>query len=125
MTAEAISYIGNILKNELDLPYAFMTWDEDIVFPYWVGEYVETIPMDEDGRESGTFIITGTTDGSWLSLEMVKQQIHDHFSNEGLTDILSSGSGIAVAYESGSPIPSEDETINRMEIHLNVQEWRI
>lgn len=123
MTKEALKYI-NACMEELNIPYEFMVWGSDLVFPYFVGEYQEQTPMNEDGLEEGTFILTGTNTGNFLDLENIKQTIHDYFGNEGLTAILDSGSGIAVSYDSSFPIQSEDQDIFRIQINLHVQEWR-
>lgn len=123
MTKEALAYINTCMV-ELEVPYEFLTWGSDLRFPFFVGEYREETPMNEDGLEQGTFMLTGTATGNFLQLEEIKQKIHDYFGNEGRTAILDSGSGIAISYDSSFPIPSEDQDIFRIQVNLHVQEWR-
>ena len=41
MTTETLSYINNVLTDELEIPYAFMEWQDDPPEAYFVGEYSE------------------------------------------------------------------------------------
>lgn len=41
MTTETLSYINSVLKDELEIPYAFMEWQDDPPEAYFVGEYSE------------------------------------------------------------------------------------
>ena len=58
-------------------------------------------------------------------LETAKDTIRKHFTAEGKEQILESGSGIVVSYAGAFAIPSEDETIHRIQINLRIQEWRV
>ena len=124
MTTEAIAYIGDCLES-LNIPYEFGDWKSDFIFPYFVGEYMETAPLDEDGKEEGTFMITGITDQSYLTLEAVKETIKKEFPDIGRTDILESGSAIFIAYDTGNRIPTAEQGLERIQINLSVKEWRV
>lgn len=123
MTIDALEYLNNKLS-EL-MPYEYMDWNQDITFPFFVGEVTEVEPINEDGYVESTMIITGTTNTNYLDLEEVKENIREHFPVEGTAGILKDGSGIVVSYAGGFAIPSEDETIHRIQINLKVQEWRV
>ena len=123
MTGEALQYLNNCFE-ALSIPYEFLQWSKGVTFPYFIGEYTETEPVDEDGREQGTLILTGTTDGSFLVLEALKAKIKEFFPTHGRTEILGSGSGIAVCYASSFPVITGEPGLKRLQINLNIQEWR-
>jgi hypothetical protein len=123
MTIEGLQYINNLLTEII--PYEFMEWSSDVPETYWVGEYQEIETLNEDGFQESSFILTGNTNGSFLNLETVKEQIKNLFGYDGLTEILESGSGIAIIYETAYPIPSVEFGIHRLQITLRVKEWRV
>lgn len=123
MTIEALGYINDCMES-LSIPYEFIQWTKDLSFPYFVGEYTEIESIDEGGLEQGTLILTGTTDKSYLTLESIKEQLKDFFPSDGRTAILESGSGIAVSFSTAFPVPTGEQGLNRMQINLNIKEWR-
>lgn len=124
MTIEALGYINDSLES-LNIPYNFDEWKDDIVFPFFVGEFIPIEPVNEDGMEEGTFIITGTSNTTILSLLEVSERIKELFPTDGKSAIMDSGSGIAVCYETTQPIPVEEQGLCRIQINLNVKEWRV
>ena len=48
MTQESLAYINTALTNA-GINYEFMEWTSELVYPYFVGEYSEPEPMNEDG----------------------------------------------------------------------------
>lgn len=124
MTTEGLKFISEKLK-EADIPYCFEEWTKDISYPYFVGEYVESEPMYEDGESESSFILTGTTKDSWLSLEKIKNKVREIFPDTGITKILSENIAIAVMYVGSKPIPTGTDDLKRIEINLKVKEWRV
>lgn len=122
MTTESLAFINDILT-EADINYEFMEWTSDVAYPYWVGEYTESEPMNEDGMQESTFMITGTTDGSWLSLEEAKTKIERELCNQ--TVILPNGNGLAVIYSGSLVVPTGNEKMKRMQINLLIKEWKV
>lgn len=124
MTVAGLAFLkGELLS--LRIPYEFMEWtSHPVPKTYWVGEYSEVAPVDEDGLFESTFLLTGTTKGKYLSLEIVKEQIRNHFPEYGLTEILPNGWGIAVMFETSFPVPAVEEGVHRMQITLRVKEWK-
>lgn len=124
MTVAGLAFLkGELLS--LGIPYEFMEWtSHPVPKTYWVGEYSEVAPVDEDGLFESTFLLTGTTKGKYLSLEIVKEQIRNHFPEYGLTEILPNGWGIAVMFETSFPVPAVEEGVHRMQITLRVKEWK-
>ena len=120
MTVGALAYINGVL-DEAGIKYSFARFDkaEDT---YWIGEYYESESANEDGMIESDFILTGTTEGSWLELERQKETIIRSFRNS--TVILSGGNGLAIEYENALVIPTDTESIKRIELHLSVKEWR-
>lgn len=126
MSEEALKFISDAMES-LDIPYSFMEWNTfPLPDPYFIGEYVETAPVNEDGLQDSTFILTGTTRGTWLSLEQTKNKIREKFSPiSGATVILANGAGLAVFYSDSYPVPTEDENLKRIQINLQVKEWSV
>ena len=122
MTQESLAYINTALTNA-HINYEFMEWTSDLVYPYFVGEYSEPEPINEDGMQESTFMITGTTDGTWLSLEEAKAIIERELCNK--TAILSNGNGIAVSYSGSLVVPTGNERMKRMQINLLIKEWKV
>ena len=123
MTIEGLGFITKCFE-ELGIPYEYMEWTQRLSFPFFVGEYSEIESLNEDGLEEGTFILTGTTTGTYLELETVKENLKEYFGTDGLTAILDSGSGIVVAYNTSFPVPANNEGFRRIQINLNIKEWR-
>ena len=122
MTQESLAYINTALTNA-HINYEFMEWTSDLVYPYFVGEYSEPEPMNEDGMQESTFMITGTTEGTWLSLEEAKAIIERELCNK--TAILPNGNGIAVSYSGSLVVPTGNERMKRMQINLLIREWKV
>lgn len=120
MTVGALAYINEVL-DKAGIRYSFMRFDkaEDT---YWIGEYYESESVNEDGMIESDFILTGTTEGSWLELERQKESIIRSFRNS--TVILPDGNGLAIEYDNALVIPTDTESIKRIELHLSVKEWR-
>lgn len=124
MTTEALKYISDCM-DELSIPYEFMDWTKELSFPFFVGEFSEIEGINEDGMHPCTFILTGTTNHSYLGLLAMKEMIENYFTDTGRTAILESGSGIAVSYSNSFPVPTGETGLKRIQINLNIKEWRI
>lgn len=121
MNTETLSYINTILK-ESGLHYSFVRWNGELVFPYWIGEYSEVDSIYEDGMVETDFILTGTTEESWLTLQQEKEKIEKLFRDR--TTILESGIGLSISFERSLIVPTESDTLKRIQINLSVKEWR-
>ncbi len=124
MTKEALNYISSFLR-DIGMEYDFKQWnDSEVPETYWIGDYLEIDTSNEYGLEECTFMVTGTTNREFLELERVKEKIKNAVSNEGKTDILPSGSGIAMIYIGAQPLPSVEYGTHRIQIDLRIKEWR-
>ncbi len=121
MNTETLSYINTILK-ESGLHYSFVRWNGELVFPYWIGEYSEVDSIYEDGMVESDFILTGTTEESWFTLQQEKEKIEKLFRDR--TTILESGIGLSISFERSLIVPTESDTLKRIQINLSVKEWR-
>lgn len=122
MTTESLEFIKQELHS-LGINYEFGEWTSDIVYPYFVGSFIE-VPT-EDGPSETTFILEGFTRGSYFELLQTKDKIEKHFRN-GLTAILENHSGVAVVYENANcDIPTGDANLKKVQINLTVKEWKV
>lgn len=122
MSKAALAYVNKKLS-ETGINYAFLKWKGEPVYPYWVGEYQESPPSQEDGSIETAFTITGWTNGEALDLENDKEKIEKAFTF--CTTVLDNGSGIDISYNGAFIIPQESETFVRMQINLSIKEWRV
>ena len=124
MTTEPLKLISDGMA-ALGLNYAFMMWEGEPKYPYFTGEYQESLPMTEDGLQEADFILTGWHRGSWLELETAKEKIENYFYRDGRTAIASNGNAVVVSYSNSFVIPSGDAELKKIEIHLSVKEWKV
>lgn len=123
----------NLLKvvsdgmTELGLEYEFGEYTkEPIVYPYFVGEYTETEPMTEDGLQETTFMLSGFSRGTWLTLENAKAKIENYFNKVyGKTVMVDDGSAVAVFYGNALIVPTGDEELKKIQINLQCKEWKV
>ena len=116
----------NSAMTELGLNYAFIEWKGEPAYPQFVGEYQEVPSTTEDGLKDSTFTLTGVTRGSWLELEQAKEKIEKHFNRvSGKTVIADNGSAVAVFYAQSLVVPTGDAELKRIEINLDVKEWKV
>lgn len=128
MSEEALKIISDAMS-EIGLNYQFMEWNSKPAYPYFTGEYQETEPMNEDGMQETTFILTGHSrgaSGARLVLEEAKKKIKEYFPMvEGKTVITDSGSAVAIFYANSSPVPSVVGDLKKIQINLAIKEWSV
>ena len=113
--------------NEAGLNYEFGEWKSDVVYPYWVGEYQEIDPLNEDGMHETSFILTGFTRGSRLELEREKEKIQKIFPQcGGYKAIADDGSAVAIFYSGClANVPTGDAELKKIEVNLTIKEWKV
>ena len=125
MSMQALKAIAQGM-NELQIPYEFSTWTQDIIYPYFVGEYQESEPLNEDGLQETTFLLTGFTRGNWLELEEAKKKIANYFNKvSSKTVIAEDGTAVAIFYASALIVPTGDAELKRIQINLTIKEWSV
>ena len=108
----------------LAINYDFETWTGEPKYPYFVGEYVQTAPTEEDGQQDTAFTLTGFTRGTWLDLEECRERIEKLFDPFEGYKAMTDGGGIVIYYDSSMPVPTDTDEIKRLQIDLTVKKWR-
>lgn len=124
MTKDVLKLIGTGMA-ALGLNYAFAEWKGKPAYPYFTGEYQESPAVSEDGLQEADFILTGFTRGSWDDLETAKENIENYFYRDGRKTIASSGNAVVISYSNSFVVPTGDAELKRIEIHLDVKEWKV
>ena len=125
VSIEVLNTIKNAME-EMSLSYAFMEYTSGEILPrtYFVGEYQELEPVNEDGEEDAVFILTGFSREKWIQLEDAKAKIKKYFPlSAGKTIVTESGSVAAIFYANSLPVSVEDDELKKMQINLTVKEW--
>ena len=123
MSGEVLKIISDDMK-ALQLNYAFMRWTAAIVYPYFIGEYTDEPTMDEDNLQDTSFLITGTTRGSFIALENAKAKIEKLY-RDGKRPLTTSGNGVVIFYDSALTVPTDDAELRKIQINLLIKEWKV
>ena len=124
MTKAALKIISDAMQ-EMNLAYALGRFNGK-ADPYFVGEYQETESFTEDGLQESTFLLTGFSRGSWLTLEEAKERIEIYFNRVGgKTVIADNGAAVAIFYTHSLIVPTNDAELKRIQINLNIKEWKV
>lgn len=129
MSKDALKIISDAMES-LGLNYAFMEYhvepDEEVPLQYFVGEYQEIEPLYENGLQESSFLLTGFSRGTWLALEEAKEAICNYFNKiSGKTVIAKDGSAVAIFYANSLVVPTGNAELKRIQINLDVKEWRV
>lgn len=125
MSKAALKAISDAMEL-LGINYDVGCWNGKVVYPYFVGEYQETPPINEDGMQETAFLITGTSRDTWETLEDAKEKIANHFNKvDGNTVIADNGSAVAIFYENSLIVPTGDAELKRIQINLKIKEWSV
>lgn len=126
MSKHVLKIVSDAMQ-ALGIEYGLGTYaGNPIVYPYFVGEYTETEPMTEDGLQESTFLLTGFSRDSWLTLENAKERIQDYFDKvSGKVVMADDGSAVAVFYAYALIVPTGDAELKSIQIQLSVKEWSV
>lgn len=129
MTTKPLEIVSDAMS-ELGIEYGFGVYSGNkagqIVYPYFVGEYTESTPLNEDGMQEATFMLTGFHRGTWAELETTKAKIENYFNKvSGKTVMADDGSAVIIFYDSALVILKEDAQLKSIQINLSVQEWSV
>ena len=126
MSVNVLTAVDKGMK-EAGLNYECGEWKSDIVYPYWVGEYQELNPLNEDGMHETSFILTGFTRGSRLELEREKDKIKKIFPQcGGYKAIADDGSAVAIFYSGClANVSTGDAELKKIEVNLTIKEWKV
>lgn len=126
MMSDVLNIVGNAMS-ELGIEYDIGEYSKNpIVYPYFVGEFTATEPVNEDGLHESSFILTGFHRGTWLELIEAQEKIENHFSWMSSTpSITADGSAVVVMYAGSRIVPTGDAELKRVQINLQAKEWRV
>ena len=122
----------NTHMEHLDLNYEFGQMSESPPkYPYWVGDFIESEGLTEDGMEIPTIILAGFSRGTHLELEEQKERIKKYFKF-GKTDLMTvtlpdgseSKVSINIWFADSINIPDDNMDLKRCQIHLNTKIWK-
>ena len=119
-----MEFLGVIdeMLTDAGLNYEFGRKSE-ISYPYLVGSYQEIATAAEDGISEYAFYLDCFGKGKWLELEQIKAKIKQLFME--FTTVTDNDTGIAIDYESGSPVPIDTADYKHLQINLNIKEWSV
>lgn len=125
--SKAVLKLVSDAMTSLGIEYAFGVYEGNpIVYPYFVGEYTETEASTEDGLQETTFMLTGFSRDTWLTLEDAKERIENYFNPVGgKTVITDNGSGVAIFYAHSLIVPTGDAELKSIQINLSIKEWKV
>lgn len=122
---EVLKEISDRMVKALKLNYEFGQYSKTPPkYPYWVGDYTEPEPLEEDGLTTPTITLTGFARGSFFGLEKEKQKIKDYFK-DGVSTITESGSAIAIFYAGSFNVPTDEQDLKRCQINLSIRKWSV
>ncbi len=129
MTLAGLKIISDAM-DELGLNYGFGEFvvedGDNTPYPYFVGEYEEAEPLNEDGMQQTIFILTGYSRDLYQTLEEAKQKIKSYFNKvSGKTVIAEDGTAVAVFYSDSLVVPSGDAELKKIQINLDIREWSV
>jgi hypothetical protein len=129
MSSAALKIISDAM-DALGLNYEYMEYHvgkgESLPDLYFVGEYEESPPMNEDGMQEATFILNAFSRGKYLALEEAKEAIENQFNKvSGKTVIADNGSAVAIFYANSLVVPTGNAELKRLQINLTVKEWSV
>lgn len=125
--SKAVLKLVSDAMDSLGIEYGFVTYEGNpIVYPYFVGEYTETESTTEDGLQETTFMLTGFSRDTWLTLEDARERIENYFNRvSGKTVITDNGSAVAVFYAHSMIVPTGDAELKSIQINLSIKEWKV
>lgn len=122
---KVLAFIHEQLNTILAIPYEFMEWTDDkIPSQYWVGELSDSTPNTEDGKETYTLLLTGTTRAKWLDLINTVDAIKGHFPPVYGLRVDKGNFTIVVNYSNAFPVPTGEADLKRMQVNLEITTWK-
>ena len=108
----------------ISVPYQYGEWLGRVTYPYGVGEIADFSPLNEDGAEESTLLLTFWHRGALTELEKIVNKIKKHFHPiYGLRSDTDSGT-IAVFFDTAFPVPTGEAELKKMQINLKIKEWK-
>lgn len=110
----------------IGMNYEYQEWTDDLVYPYFTGEYQEFEPLNEDGMQETSFVLTGFTRGSYSDLEAAREKIEKKFNPISGYKVSTDDSVVAIFYALAlSNVPTGDAELKKIQINLTIKEWKV
>lgn len=110
----------------IGMNYEYQEWTDDPIYPYFTGEYQEFEPLNEDGMQETSFILTGFTRGSYSDLEAAREKIEKKFNPISGYKVNTDDSVVAIFYALAlSNVPTGDAELKKIQINLTIKEWKV
>lgn len=122
---EMLKVLKDHMVQHLGLNYEFGRMSKSPPkYPYWVGDYSEPEPVNEDGLIEPTVTLTGFARGRFADLEEEKQKIKDYFK-DGVSVITEAGSAVVMYYAGCFNVPTDEQDLKRCQINLSIKKWSV
>lgn len=123
-----IEEIVNREMGALGIPYQYWEFEDlgdGIPDCYYVGEKLEDPSTQEDGRESGTFVLSGwsKSPSGQQGLAESHKAIKARF--KAPLHVRTAAGAVVVEYSGTTHVPSDAEGVHRLETNLNYYEWSV
>lgn len=107
---------------EMGIPYQFWEFDghEDL---YFVGETIENPASQEDGRESGLFVLSGWSFVGLARLMDSVDRIKARYRDP--VHVATPFGAVVLEYSHSVNVPVDVEDVCRIEVNINYAEWSI
>ena len=107
--------------NDLGIEYYyFYNTSETVTYPYVTGEFTQSDYTFEDGANYGDFLLEVWNRGKMLPILEVVQKIKDHFRDFRYVE---GNKTFHISFQSAVPLRTNEETLNKYEVHLDVYYW--
>lgn len=100
--------------------YYFYNTSPVVTYPYVTGEYTESDYVFEDGAHYGDMLLEVWNRGKIMPILQVVEIIKDHFKDFRYVE---GNKTFHISYTSAVPIRTNEETLNKYEVHLDVYYW--
>lgn len=89
-------------------------------YPYVTGEFTQNTYSYEDNSNSGDMLLECWNRGSQANLVALHQKIKEHFRD---LQVIKDNTVAHIAYNSAYPIRTNDASLFKVEIHLDITYW--
>jgi len=118
---EEILTLINEEMETLQIPYEYEQWTGAVQYPYFVGELLPEIPMNEDGISEYTFFLRGWTKKKFQTAINLAATFRKRYPVTG-RHVLQNGKGISIFYDTLNTLPhDQDEEIKSVEFRFTIK----
>lgn len=112
-----LTLLNNDFK-DLNIPYTFDGWDNEVELPQFIGEISEIPTVDEDGKSEYSVILTGYAT-NYSDLFEVAEWLKGKYKTSAIID------GMAVKYNNSTPVNNGTDDLKQMQINMTIKEWSV